>query len=443
MQETENPLELQLGAHIARRFFLFGWVTALAICAAQGVGCNARPAAASKAAERTRRVLYYVDPMHPAYRSDKPGKAPDCGMDLKPVYDSDNSSDGDIHVTPDEEQAIRLETETVRSMPTAGSVHAVGRVAPDEALTYRVSAGVDGWVRQVFSDRTGMRVKKGEALASFFSKDISTPQQAYIYALESWERLKQSTSPPADSLSVAAQQLATERDNLEFLGMAEAQIAQLGRKRHEVFDVNLTAPADGYILERHIAVGQRFAKGELLYRIADLDRVLVLADVSSGDAALLGQVTKAQIRVEGLPPLEAHVAAALPEFDQLGRVATLRLEVKNLNGSLAPALVPGMLVNVDLSSPARSAITVRADAVIDSGTQKCVFVALGNGQYEPRQVETGRQEGDRVEILSGLTPGDRVVKAGAFLLDAESRMKSPPTDTAARRLPTRLPTRPQ
>ena len=379
-------------------------------------------------------MLYYVDPMHPAYRSDKPGKAPDCGMDLKPVYGSDNNPDGDIHLTPDEEQAIHLETETVRSMPTAGSIHTVGRVAPDEALTYRVSAGVDGWVRQVFSDRTGMRVKKGEALASFFSKDISTPQQAYIYALESWERLKQSTSSPGDSLSVAAQQLAIERDNLEFLGMAEAQIAQLGRTRHEVFEVNLIAPADGYILERHIAVGQRFAKGELLYRIADLDHVLVLADVNSGDAALLGRVTKAHIRVEGLPPLEAHVATALPEFDQLGRVATLRLEVKNPNGSQAPALVPGMLVNVDLDRAARSAITVHDDAVIDSGTEKRVFVALDKGQYELRQVETGRQEGDRVEILSGLIPGDRVVTAGAFLLDSESRMKSPSMDTAARRL---------
>jgi Cu(I)/Ag(I) efflux system membrane fusion protein len=235
MQKTANSLELPLSAHLARRLTVLGWVTALAICATPGVGCNARPAAAARAVVQTRRVLYYIDPMHPAYRSAKPGKAPDCGMDLQPVYDSDNNSDGAIHITPDEEQAIRLETETVRSLTVAGSLHTVGRVAPDEALTYRVSAGVDGWVRQVFSDRTGMRVKKGEVLASFFSKDISTPQQAYIYALESWERLKQSTSAPADSLSVAAQQLATERNNLEFLGMAEAQIAQLGRTRHEVF----------------------------------------------------------------------------------------------------------------------------------------------------------------------------------------------------------------
>jgi membrane fusion protein, copper/silver efflux system len=430
MQQTISPPRRSAHANSPSRLFLAGWATAFAICLAQSVGCDARPAEASSAAGQTRRVLYYVDPMHPAYHSPKPGKAPDCGMDLTPVYAAENNPKQNIQVTPDQEQAIRLETETVRSLPTAASIRVVGRVAPDEALTYRVSAGVDGWVRQVFSDRTGARVKKGEALASFFSKDISTPQQAYIYALESQERLKQSAVPPADALSVATQQLTIERDNLESLGMSDAQIAQVGKSRREVFDVNLTAPASGYVLERHVAVGQRFAKGELLYRIANLDHVRILADVSAGDAALLGQGTKAKIRLEGQPPLEAHVAATLPEFDQLGRVATLQLEVSNPAGTLAPPLVPGMLVNIDLASPARSAITVHADSVIDSGTQKHVFVALGNGQYQPRLVETGRQTGDRVEIVSGLSSGDRVVTAGAFLLDSESRMKSPPAEAA-------------
>src|SRR5258708_30264861 len=96
--------------------------------------------------------------------------------------------------------------------PGAHMVHTVGRVAPDEALTYRVSAGVDGWVRRVFSDRTGTPVKAGEALAAFFSKDISAPQQAYVYALESCERLKEAPASPGDQLLLATQQLATARD---------------------------------------------------------------------------------------------------------------------------------------------------------------------------------------------------------------------------------------
>ncbi|HEY6374572.1 MAG TPA: efflux RND transporter periplasmic adaptor subunit [Edaphobacter sp.] len=400
------------------------------VCAAYVAGRSSRPSALLEAGAGGRHVLYYVDPMHPAYRSDRPGKAPDCGMDLEPVYAGGGRVEpaamgpGNVHLTPDQEQAARLETETVQTAPAARGVHTVGRVAPDEALTYRVSAGVDGWVRRVFSDRTGTRVKRGEPLAAFFSKDVSVPQQAYVYALESYERLKQAHSPPADPLSLATQQLATARDNLEFLGMGEAQIEQLGRTRREVFDVNLTAPTDGQILERHVAVGQRFMKGELLYSIANLDRVWVLADVHSGDAALLGVIAKARIRIEGLPPLEARVAAAPPQFDELGRTGKLRLEVNNPRGRL----VPGMIVNVDLDVPARSAITVHADALIDSGTAKRVFIALGDGQYELREVETGWQEGDRVEIRGGLKAGERVVTAGAFLLDSESRMKNPADD---------------
>ena len=259
-------------------------------------------------------MLYYVDPMHPAYRSDRPGKAPDCGMDLEPVYAGGEPvqpaamSPGSVRLTPDQEQAVRLQTETVQTAPGTHGVHTVGRVTPDEARTYRVSAGVDGWVRRVFSDRTGTQVKRGEALAAFFSKDISAPQQAYVYALESYERLKQTPSPPADPLALATQQLATARDNLQFLGMGEAQIEELGRTRSEVFDVNLTAPAEGQILERHVAVGQRFMKGELLYRIANLERVWVLADVHPEMRLCWAPSGKRGSGWKALPPMEAQVA---------------------------------------------------------------------------------------------------------------------------------------
>jgi Cu(I)/Ag(I) efflux system membrane fusion protein len=124
--------------------------------------------------------------------------------------------------------------------------------------------------------------------------------------------------------------------------------------------------------------------------------------------------------VPGLSPLEARVSPAAPQFDEQGRTGRLRLEVDNPRGTL----VPGMIVDVDLDAAAPSTLTVHADAVIDSGTSKRVFVALGGGQYELREVETGWQEGDRVEIRSGLKAGERVVTAGAFLLDSESRMKS-------------------
>ena len=426
MQELGTPLNPRPRAGMTRWLVLFGLSTAALVAAAYVVGRHARPAAVEETG--AGRVLYYVDPMHPSYRSNAPGKAPDCGMDLVAVYaDSESArptgtSSASVSLTSDQEQAASLQTETVQTTPGARALRTVGRVVPDESLTYRVTAGVDGWLRRVFADRTGTRVKRGDRLSAFFTRDLASPQQAYVYALQSYEVLKGSPAPAPDQLTLATQQLTTTRDNLQFLGMSDSQIEELGRTRREIADIDLSAPADGVILERHVAVGQRFARGDLLYRIANLERVWVLADISASDATVVNGIRDARIGIDGMPLLEARVAAAPPQFDEQGRTGKVRLEVENARGRL----VPGMIVSVDLDIPSRSVLTVHADAVIDSGTATRVFVAHGNGRYELRDVEIGRQEGDRMEIRGGLHAGERVVTTGAFLLDSESRMRASP-----------------
>jgi Cu(I)/Ag(I) efflux system membrane fusion protein len=385
-----------------------------------------RSSQAEGAGSGGRRILYYVDPMHPAYRSERPGTAPDCGMDLVPVYEDGRAATGaamnpgSVRLTRDQTELIHLETETMRPA-SAPHVQAVGRVVPDETMTFRVSAGADGWVRRVFSDKTGTQVKRGQELAAFYSKDVSSPQQAYLFALESCERLKQSASATTDQLELATEQLVIARENLRFIGMGEAQIDSLGRTHREIFDINLTAPDDGQILERNVAVGQRFMKGEVLYHLANLSRVWVLADVYARDAALIRYVRRAHLTIDGFPPIEASVAQPPLQISADGRTRRLRLEVNNEGHRL----VPGMIVNVALTVAAGSATTLSVDAVLDSGAKKRVFVAKGEGRYELREVETGWQDGDRVEITSGLKEGEQVVTTGAFLLDSESRLRIP------------------
>jgi RND family efflux transporter MFP subunit len=393
------------------------------------IACGALPASwALRSSPRRdpneRPVLYYVDPMHPAYRSDKPGRAPDCGMNLEPVYAARPApalvTPGSVHLSREQEDAIRLETETIRVRSGVHRMQTAGRVVPVESLTYDVSASADGWIRNTWNDETGSYVTKDQNLASFYSRDISAPQQAYLYALESYDKLLSRSPPNADQLALAGQQLANARDNLQFVGMQSGQIDELSQLRRESPDVLLKSPCNGQILERNVAVGRRFTRGDVLYRIANLSRVWVLADITSSDELLAQSVRRAQVRLQGLAPLAARATTILPQSASEGRTAKLRLRVDNKDRKL----VPGMIVDVSLEIPVASARTLSAGAVLDSGTKKRVFVALGSGRYELRDVETGWQYEDRIEIIRGLAEGERVVTTGAFLLDSESRLKT-------------------
>lgn len=413
---------MEISTHRSRKRLLAGAGMVAIACAALSAGWALR--SSPRPGPNERPVLYYVDPMHPAYRSHKPGRAPDCGMNLEPVYAARPAprpmTAGSVHLSREQEDAIQLETETIRVLSGVRRLQTAGRVVPVETLTYDVSASVDGWIRNTWNDETGSYVTRDQDLASFYSREISAPQQAYLYALESYDKVLSQSPPNADQLALAGQQLANARANLQFFGMQSGQIDDLGRLRRESPDLLLKSPCTGQILERNVAVGQRFTRGDVLYRIANLSRVWVLADITSTDELLGQSVTRAQVRQQGLAPLAATATMILPQSAPEGRTAKLRLQVDNKDRKL----VPGMILDVSLEIPVASAMTLSAAAVLDSGTRKCVFVALGSGAYELRHVETGWQYEDRVEIIHGLTEGERVVTAGAFLLDSESRLKT-------------------
>ena len=180
----------------------------------------------------------------------------------------------------------------------------------------------------------------------------------------------------------------------------------------------LTSPVTGIILARNVSAGQRFDKGFEFYRIADLSSVWVVANVFENDARLLRDVSGATVRYLGRT-FPAHMSAVLPEFDPSTRALKVRLEVANADYELRP----DMFVDVDFKVNVHSAIMAPVGAVMDTGLRKAVFVDRGNGFFEPRKVETGARLGDSVIITSGLTPGERIVVSGNFLIDSESRLQ--------------------
>jgi YHS domain-containing protein len=183
----------------------------------------------------------------------------------------------------------------------------------------------------------------------------------------------------------------------------------------------IRAPAEGLVLTRNVSPGQWFDRGAELYRIADLTRIWILADAFENEAQHLRPGVRARISLpQQGKAFHATVSAVPPQFDATSRTLKVRLEMDN-PGS---ALRPDMFVDVELPVNYPATITVPADAVVDSGVKKTVYVAKGDGLFEPRKVETGWRAGDRVEIVKGLMPGEKIVVSGTFLIDSESRMRA-------------------
>jgi multidrug efflux pump subunit AcrA (membrane-fusion protein) len=210
-------------------------------------------------------------------------------------------------------------------------------------------------------------------------------------------------------------------DALQALGMSDVQIAELATQRKASQQIELRSPVTGFVLERNVSPGQRFEAGDELYVIADLSQVWILADMFQYEASAIhaGQVATVELPEQGRQ-FRARVSEVLPQFDPSSRTLKVRLETHNPGFVLRPE----MFVDVEFPLRVPSVLTVPADAILDSGLRKTVFVDAGDGYFEPRRVESGRRLGDRVEIRSGLMDGERVVTSGNFLLDSESRLKA-------------------
>ena len=414
-------------------------VTALALSLAAGSFAGgtwwAHQSGAVRASEHAATV--YTCPMHPDYRSDHPGNCPSCGMPLEAVR-TGASTGGDaaahalphgaVQVSPDRQQAIGIRLGVVSRLAATRLLRTTGRVMPDENRTYPIVAAVSGWVRNVESVTTGDVVKKDQLLASFLAPEIEfrSAQQSYYTGLEAFYRLAvtqpQPPPQPRSQSHVAGRGEGIDRmaDELRTLGVSNAQLREMGQRREVVQDIRVESPVDGVVLTRNVSPGLRFDRGFEFYRIADLNRVWILADVYRHQLAFIRRGTSARITMAGESrAVTATVSPSEPIFDE----ATLTLKVRLEASNPQRALKPGMFVDVEFPVDVPATIVVPADSIVDSGLRKTVFVERGNGSFEPRLVETGWRTGDDVEVTKGLTPGERIVVSGTFFIDSESRMK--------------------
>ena len=365
--------------------------------------------------------------MHPGYTSDRPGKAPCCGMELEPVYADEGTGSagaapprGAVAVSAERQQLIGVELGKAERRSLNHTVRTSARVTADDTRIYRITAATTGWIEETLGNSVGSLVKKDDALATFTAREFLAAQQAYLYALDAKDRFTQQSAGEPQLASTNAQ-IQAASENLRGLGMSRFQIDELARTRQRANIVTVRSPADGFVVARNVSPGQRFEQGDELYVIADLRAVWIVADVFQDEARFIKPGMPVRVHVPGQDrEFNARVGRILPQFDAVTRTMKVRIETQNPGYQLRPDMFVDVELNVDLPET----LTVPSAALVDSGRRKVVYVAHGDGHFEPRRVETGWRFGDRVQITAGLMDGEPIVVSGNFLIDSESRMKA-------------------
>ena len=393
------------------------------------LGALVKPPVAAAAALETpageRKILYYEDPMHPWYRSDKPGIAPDCGMKLVPVYAEEagaataSTVPGAVEISAARQQLLGVTTARAEYRPLEKVIRAVGRVALDEERLANVHVKVSGWIQKVFVDYTFQHVMKGAPLFTLYSPELLASEQEYLLALKAEKQWGASSFAEVAAGGKSLREAARRR--LELWDLTDEQICKLEDTGKPQREITFYSPATGHVIERKAFPNQYVTPESELYKIADHSEVWVYADIYEPEMPLVELGQEATLTTAALPgrELRGRVIFIQPHLMEETRTLPVRLEF--LNADLA--LKPGMFVNVELHRALGRQLTVPVDAVLDSGERQRVFVARGDGAFEPREVKVGERTEQYAAIVSGLRAGEKVVTRANFLLDSESNLR--------------------
>jgi RND family efflux transporter MFP subunit len=392
---------------------------------AEATPAPAVPAPGAPAAPpKERKIKYWVSPMDPGYVRDKPGKAP-CGMDMVPVYEEVGEgagAPGAITVSPTTLQSMGVRTAKVEVRPLSRLTLAVGLVNFNERNLSTITTKVNGWIERLYVNATGDPVRRGQTLLSLYSPELVSSQEEYLLAVRNLKVMKNS---PVKEMADGAKRLAeASRRRLAYFDVSAAQIDALERTGQVKKHLTLFSPANGIVTKRLVTQGMYVQAGMPLLEVADLATVWVDADIYQYELPWIKVGQPVTMTLDYLPgeTFQGKIDYLYPYLKEATRTAKVRLRFPNPGLKLKPE----MFAQVKIESPVtKQAVVVPMEAVLDTGLKQHVFIALGGGRFEPREVKLGVYgDGNNYrEVLSGLKGGEEVVTSAQFLLDSESRFR--------------------
>jgi len=391
----------------------------------------------------------YMCPMHPEVRQATPGSCPQCGMDLVleqaavPATTSNadrehpaigTPSDSASKIVPGTEttpragldldlrrqQLVGVRVTEAATVEITRSIRAVGTVVFDETRQAEVNLKVEAWIRDLYVNATGQAVRRGQPLFTFYSPDLLATQNEYLLALHTRDQLR--ASPVSDARDYAERLVEAARTRLALWDIPADQLEALERTRQPVTALVFRSPVSGVVVEKQAVQGMRALPGERLYRISDLSTVWVEGDVYERDLSFVRVGKSATVTLEALPGerFTGRIAFIYPQVQEATRAARVRIVLPNRGGRLKP----GMFATLAIDASLGRGTVVPTDAIIDSGAAQYVFISQGEGRFEPRRVATGQRLEGRIQVTSGLKPGERVASGAAFFIDSESQMRA-------------------
>jgi len=380
-----------------------------------------QPETAAGAQQKQRKVLYWRAPMDPTEIYDRPGKSK-MGMDLIPVYEGEEAGGaGSITINSAVQQNMNLRTAPVERRDISVVIRSYGKVTYAQDMESSVNTKIGGWIEKLYVNTVGQSVRQGDRLLEIYSPELVSTQEEYLLALRNYEKL--AASPYENIRQNAARMVSASRDRLKYWDISESEINEIEKSGRVRRTILLTSQVTGIVTHKAVVEGDKVGPGMDLLHISDLSKIWVEAAVYESEIPLLRLGQKAELELDYRPEykLEGEVDFIYPYLDKKLQANNVRLIFKNSEG----VLKPDMYATVRIFAPTiNAALAVPSEAVLHSGTRDIVFVAKGEGTFEPREVKTGAESNDGfVQIVSGLLDGEKVVVSGQFLLDSETRTR--------------------
>ncbi|MCE8015980.1 efflux RND transporter periplasmic adaptor subunit [Halomonas sp. MCCC 1A17488] len=358
-------------------------------------------AVAAGTANEEREILYYRHPHNPSVTSPEPRKD-EMGMDFIPIYAGGGDAlPGTVSISPVVQQNLNVRIGSVARGDLARLVETVGFVDYDESRLSHVHLRTQGWIEDLSVRTTGERVEEGQLLFRLYSPELVNAQEELLHVVRR-----------GGSASSA-------RERLRALGVSATEVAEIERAGQPRRLISVRAGQGGVVEALNVREGMYVTPGTEVMTIADLSQVWVIADLFEHQVDAVARGDAAHVKLPFRPGerLEGRVDYIYPSLNSPTRTVQVRLAFDNPGERLKP----GMYADVQLTTrPLQGVLYLPAEAVIRTGRQDRVILALGEGHFQARGVQVGRRANGDLEIIEGLKEGERVVLSGHFLLDSEA-----------------------